>query len=305
MVRDLMGRLTMKRCLWLCAVILAGLAGQVRHAAAQEVRLFDSGKLLATSGVTDIEGAGGGGISTWALITGYETRDGIGANAHYTYAGLSNFDVNTTGASVGLYNRVEVSFNHLWFDTGSTGKALGLGSGFTFEQDVVGVKVRLLGDAVYDQDSWIPQVSAGLQYKTTDHANILKAIGAKDHEGVDFYLAASRLFLDESVLVNGTLRLTKANQLGILGFGGDTNNSYQPEFEGSVAYLFSKRFAVGGEYRTKPSNLSFTKEDDWKSRFAAYFITKNASVTLAYVNLGTIATIKNQQGVYVSAQVGF
>ena len=44
----------------------------------------ESGKLLATAGVTQIEGAGGGGLAPWAVITGYGTRDAIGANAHYT-----------------------------------------------------------------------------------------------------------------------------------------------------------------------------------------------------------------------------
>jgi hypothetical protein len=32
--------------------------------------LFDSGKLLATGGVSQIEGAGGGGLASWAMITG-------------------------------------------------------------------------------------------------------------------------------------------------------------------------------------------------------------------------------------------
>ncbi len=32
--------------------------------------MFDSGKLLATAGVSNVEGAGGGGIANWALITG-------------------------------------------------------------------------------------------------------------------------------------------------------------------------------------------------------------------------------------------
>ena len=286
----------------LCTIVLAITA---TPSMAQEVRLFESGKLLATGGVSNLEGAGGGGISTWALISGYGTKDAIGGNAHYTYTNLSDFMVHSTGASIGLYDRVELSYNHLFFDTGSTGARLGLGNGFTFEQDVVGVKVRVLGDAIYDQDSFLPQISVGAQFKTVNHNNIIRAIGAKNHEGVDYYIAASKLFINESVLANATLRLTKANQLGILGFGGDKNNSYQPEFEGSLAYLISRKFAIGGEYRTKPRNLGFTKEDDWKTLYAAYFFNKNASLTLAYVNLGTIATVKNQQGVYLSAQIGF
>ena len=54
-----------------------------------------------------------------------------------------------------------------------------------------------------------------------------------------------------------------------------------------------------------PSNLGFTKASDWKDLFIAYFITKNVSLTAAYVDLGTVATFKNQRGVYLSTQIGF
>jgi hypothetical protein len=287
------------------AVILLGLAGTIRPAAAQTVNLFESGKLLATGGVSNLEGAGGGGISTWAVISGYGTKDAIGGNIHATYTSLPQFQVTSTGAAIGLYNRVELSYAHTFFDTGNTGPKLGLPAGFTFEQDVIGAKVRLFGDIVYDQDTLLPQVSVGMQYKTTNHPDILKAVGAKAYDGEDYYIAASKLFLDQSLLVNTTLRLTKANQLGILGFGGPRNNGYQPEFEGSVAYLITRQLAFGGEYRTMPSNLGFTKADDWKTIYAAYFLTHNASITVAYASLGTVATFKNQQGVYASLQVGF
>ena len=39
------------------------------------------------------------------------------------------------------------------------------------------------------------------------------------------------MFLAQGLLLNGTVRLTKANQIGILGFGGDKNDSYKPQFE--------------------------------------------------------------------------
>ena len=270
-----------------------------------DIPYFESGKLLATGGVSNVEGAGGGGISTWALITGYGTKDGVGGNAHFTYLPLSNYTVRSTGAAIGFFNRVEVSYSHLWFDTGSTGAKLGLGRGFTFEQDVVGVKARIFGDIVYDQDTWLPQVSAGAEYKTTNQANVLRAIGARDNQGVDFYVAASKLFLGQSLLVNAAVRMTRANQIGILGFGGPRGNGYEPQLEASVAYLVAKNVAIGGEYRTMPDNLGFTKASDWKTAYVAWFISKNASLTVAYANLGTIATFKNQQGVYLSAQIGF
>src|SRR5438552_5099407 len=72
--------------------------------------LLDSGKLLATGGVSQLEGAGGGGLVPWALITGYGTRNAIGANVHYTYVNLPDFELQSAGVAVGLFDRLELSF---------------------------------------------------------------------------------------------------------------------------------------------------------------------------------------------------
>ncbi len=284
----------------LCGAVAFLIAASSVHA--DELR--PSGKLLLTGGVSNVEGAGGGGIASWATITGYETRDGIGANAHATYINLPDYQFTAYGAAVGFYDRFELSYTRQAFDTQGTGAKLGLGSGFTFHQDVVGAKVRVLGDAIYNQDSWVPQISLGAQYKKADRGAVIGLLGGKDDSGVDWYAAATKLFLNESLVLNGTVRATKANQTGLLGFGGPKNDGYQAEFEGSAALLLSKRFAVGAEYRTKPDNLGL-KEDDWADLFAAYAINKNLSITAAYVDLGEIATFKNQRGLYLSLQAGF
>src|SRR5271155_601339 len=69
---------------------------------------FDSGKLLATGGVSEVEGAGGGGLANWALITGYGTRDSLGANLHYTAVPLPDYSLQSAGAAIGLYDRLEL-----------------------------------------------------------------------------------------------------------------------------------------------------------------------------------------------------
>ncbi len=281
------------------AVALLATAGSTQ---ADELR--PSGKLLLTGGVSNVEGAGGGGIASWATITGYETRDGIGGNAHATYINLPDYQFTAYGVAAGFYDRFEVSYTRQAFDTQGTGAKLGLGSGFTFHQDVVGVKLRVLGDAIYDQDSWLPQVSLGAQYKKADRGAVIGLLGGKHDSGVDWYAAATKLLLNESLVLNGTVRATKANQTGLLGFGGPKNDGYQAQFEGSAALLLSKRFAIGAEYRTKPDNLGL-KENDWADLFAAYAINKNLSITAAYVDLGEIATFKNQRGLYLSLQAGF
>ena len=83
---------------WLGAMALLPIAGHAQ----------DSGRLLATSGVTQLEGSAGGGLVPWSLISGYGTRDSVGASAHYTLAYLPDFTLHTAGVSVGLYDRVEI-----------------------------------------------------------------------------------------------------------------------------------------------------------------------------------------------------
>jgi len=272
--------------------------------AASADELFDSGKLLATGGVSQVEGAGGGGLASWAMITGYGTRDGIGANAHYTAVALPDYNLHTAGVAVGLYDRLELSYAWQGFDTQDVGGTLGLGRGFVFHQNIFGAKLKILGDAVYDQDSWVPQIAIGLQHKENDRPAIIAAVGGKGSVGTDFYLAASKLFLAQSLLVNLSLRETKANQFGILGFGGDKHDGYSTQFEGSAAYLFSRQFAAGVELRTKPSNLGIAREGEAWDLFAAYFFNKNLSLTLAYADLGNIVIKDDQHGAYLSLQAG-
>ena len=299
-----MGKRTSASLKWLLAapVLAAGLAVPEEAAARP---LANGGKLLLTRGVSTVEGSGGGGLSTWALITGNETHDGVGATAFATYLPLPDYKLAVAGAAVGLYDRVEISYAHQEFDTGSTGPALGLKGHFTFEQDVVGVKVRVAGDAVYDQDRMLPQIAIGAQFKQNSQNAVVRALGASSDDGIDYFVSATKILLSQSLLVSGTLRYTEANQSGLLGFGGDRHDGYSLQVEASAAYMLSERMVVGAEYRTRPSNLQFAREDDAYDAFAAYTVTPNLTGTLAWVDLGDIATREGQRGLYLSLQVGY
>ena len=188
--------------------------------------LFDEGKLLATGGVSAVEGEGGGGLAAWALITGYGTRDGVGVNVHYTYVGCPTTAAHrrawrsacSTGWSFPMPGRPSIPKPSAprWAWARAT----------PFTRISIGAKLKLIGDAVYDQDSWLPQIAIGLQHKENDRGAVIAAVGGKGNVGTDFYLAATKLFLAQSLLVDATLRETKANQFGILGFGGDKHDDY-------------------------------------------------------------------------------
>ncbi len=260
-------------------------------------------KLLLTNAVSAIDGASGGGISNWATIAGRAETRGAGVQAHATAVLLPDYRWHSFGAAVGIANRVELSYARQNFDTQDVGTALGIGQGYMLNQDVFGVKVRLLGDVVYGNPI-VPQIAIGAQYKRSLDGAIAAAVGAADDDGVDFTLSATKLVLAHSLLVNGTARLTKANQNGLLGFGSAADNSYSLQFEGALAYQFSRRFVVGTEVRTKPDNLGLG-EDDWFDVFAAYAPTDNVTLTAAYADLGSIATFEDQRGAFLQAQVAF
>lgn len=286
------------------------LALATTNATAQSQALPDMGKLLATGGVSQVEGAGGGGIVPWALITGYGTRDSWGANAHYTYVSTQDYKLDTYGVAIGLADRVELSVASQTFK-GSLAPLDNL----NIKQDILGVKVKLAGDAVYEQDSWLPQIAVGAMYKDNKGIKGLGALGvtnvtqlgARDDKGYDYYVAATKILLEQSLLLNLTLRATKANQMGLLGFGGDQGDSRKIMPEVSAAYLINRHLAVGAEYRRKPHNLGVDPEKAYYDAFVAWFPTKHVSVTAAYANLGKITVFnpKTQRGLYLSVQTGF
>jgi hypothetical protein len=258
-------------------------------------------RLLATGGAHQVEGAAGGGIVPWALIAGYGTNRQVGGSAFFTRVDTDDFDLNAYGLAIGLYDRVELSFARQDFDAGSVIPGLKL------KQDIYGAKVKVFGDAVYDQDRPWPQVSVGLMHKKNTDMEIPSAIGAKKGSDTDFYVAATKLWLagfyGHNVLGNLTLRATRANQMGLLGFGGDRKNSRSVQPEVSLAVLLTDNLALGAEYRWKPDNLSAFKEDDYRDVFIAWFPHRNAAVTLAFARLGTIAGKPKQQGAYLSLQL--
>jgi hypothetical protein len=262
----------------------------------------NGGKLLLTNGISSLEGASGGGLTPWAVIAGSETSDGIGLSAHGTLVEVKDYDYQSAGAAIGWRDRLEISYAHQDFNTNEIGLALGLGKDYAFSQDVIGAKLKVAGDLVYDT---LPAIAVGAQYKKNNNATIVRAIGAQHDEGVDYYASVSRLFLAHSVLLSATARMTKANQLGILGFGGDKHDDYSLQFEGSAAWQLSRRLAIGGEYRSKPDNLGIAREDDWFDAFAAYAVNRHLTASVAYVDLGSIATVKSQRGVFLQLQAAF
>ncbi len=280
------------------AVLLAAcLAPSLVHA--------DAGRLLATGGATSLEGAAGGGITPWAVLAGYGERGEWGGDVFATRVETGDYRMDVAGVAVAFDNRFELSYARQRFDLGTLARDLSLPEN-SLSQDIFGAKLRLFGDLIYDR---LPQVSLGVQHKRQKDFLIPSLVGAQRDEDTEAYLTASRLFLGGAfgynLLLNGGVRYSRANELGLLGFGGDRRDSRSLLKEGSAAVLFNPRWAVGVEYREKPDNLSFAGESAWSDLFLGYFPSKHLAVVLAYARLGEIATLDNQDGLYLSVQGSF
>ncbi|WP_373091597.1 DUF3034 family protein [Zhongshania sp.] len=322
-----------------------------------QAEMFNTGKVLATGGVSMIDGAGGGGITPWATITGYATRDGINGNLHYTYAPLANYTLHSIGAAVGFWDRFELSYTKSSLTTGSTFDTLGLvfdtvggltdetagipvSTGIepfntTIEMDIVGAKVRVFGEAIYDSDNLIPQVAIGGFYKNNKNDELLTTLKAAKTKDWEAYIAATKIFFPINTLVNITARYSAANQTGLTGFGGPDGDDKEIRPEISLAYLLRKDTVIGVEWAKHGDNVNgqsvdvadidltglqptlgtlglgnlagtlTQNESDWFDAFVAYFPNKNLSMTFAYAMLGDITITPDQHGFYLSLQASF
>ena len=278
---------------------------------------FGNGKLLLTGGVSSLDGAAGGGLTPWAVTGSHATGSQIGATAFATRVRSRDYALSVAGAAVGFGDRAELSIARQDFDTGDNLAPLGL-PGLRLKMNVLGAKLRLAGDAVLDSDTAMPQVAVGVLHKRTDagalEPTLTGALGARTR-GTDVYVSATKLLLAHGVLVNGTLRATRANQGGLLGFGSASRSAYRLQPEVSIAWLLRRDLAIGAEFRAKPDNLNDSalgpgalKEDDWADVFVAWAPNKHLSLTFAVADLGRIAPAvqpRRQRAAYLSAQIGY
>ncbi len=297
----------------------------------------DSGsRLIASGGITGFEGTAGGGITPWAFIGGYTSKEEISYSANVQYLSLNDYSLTTAGAGISLFDRVEISIQRQRLDisAGLTSNVFALltegavtnANSTTIEQDIVGAKVKLFGDGVFTQNSWAPQIALGAQYKKNrdvdsslslpdgtvplPEVGVPLLLGAKDDSGTDIYLSATKLWLGTpsgyNLLTNLTARYTKANVFGLLGFGAEGNDNAKVEWEGSVAVLISPTTAMGTEFRTQTNRLGgLAEEDTVIDAFIAYFPNKSISITAAYVDLGNLPLQESSSGFYLTVNGNF
>lgn len=293
-------------------------------------------RLLISGGVTGVDGAAGGGLTPWALISGYGSKEQINGTVNTQFLDTGSYQLRAFGATVGFYDTVELSVQTQRLDLAKrtvsnvfnllTGGAINAAPGTHISQTTVGAKWRINDDIIFGSSPWMPALAVGVQYKKNHDFNrsiglfdgsvplpnqgVPAILGAKDDSGVDFYLSASKFLLGaaagNNVLLSTTARATKANTLGFLGFGTANDDSYKLEWEGSIVLNTTANLVFGVEWRTQSDRLGgVAQEQTMKDVFVAYFPNKSWSATAAWVDLGNLPLESQAEGFYLSLTANF
>ncbi len=251
-------------------------------------------RIKGTGGVSSISGSGGGGIIPWATLGGLATQDQSSMTGFISRADVDDFTLDVKGLAVNLNNRVEFSLARQDFTIKANDAQI--------SQNKYGLKVKVAGDLIFGQ---LPQVSVGIEGNSLRDPETARAVGARDDDGIDVYVSAAKAWIDgpfhRTSMLNLNVRSTRANQFGLLGYGGDDQDR-QLMIEAAAAMFVTRSLAIGIEYRQKADNLSALIEEDASDVFIAWFPNKHLSLTAAYVRLGDIAGAPNQNGFYFSLQ---
>lgn len=265
---------------------------------------------------TNVEGSAGGGVVPMALMHPQ------GPLISYTNLTTQNFGIQSIAIGGTIADRAEVSLGHLMTTVPTIYCTAGFCTDNRITVNTLGLKVKVL-----DMSDSAPQVAIGLQHKSSSGSllDVLQTAGAiSGKSGTDVYAVATKVVTmgGKGVVLNGVLRATKANQMGILGFGGGTaaggKTSYSVEPEVSVGVFLADNVIFGGEYRAKPNNISAAagglgvKEEGAYTLFMAYIPNKNMTITAAYANLGQVGAstaavggTARQDGMYLQLQANF
>jgi len=256
-----------------------------------------------------IEGYSGGAITPLAYLCNY-CNCGCGGKhltyptVSYSYMNISTKHLHTFAITQSFYNRIEFGYavNHLTIGSLYDDiKKVGMD---TVRDDVYLHHFNVRAKLIEENDFGLPlpAVTAGVHFKYNhgvDQMNrrvnkAFTAIGYDKNCGTDFTLTMTKMFpkllCGRPVILTGGLRLSKASQLGLLGFG----HSYRATFEGSVVALPTDWLVVGYEFRQKKNPYReipglVESEDNWHALSASVIVNKHLTISALAGFCGHIA----------------
>lgn len=250
--------------------------------------------------LNSLQGNGGVGFNPLAYPSG-QNQDHTASNswsdvlskpqfgAWYVSLGDVNVDWTAIGASETLFNRLELSYGY---------ETIAQDGADTIHKDNVGAKLLLIPENAGNH-AWVPAVSVGTLYKSTDFS------AAANDASFDYYLVATKLItqLPKPVLVSGGVLSTEEQGTGVFGF----NDHRDTTFFGNIDVLPVSNIALGLEYKQGAEFDNFKNANYWNAH-VAWFVNEHLTLVAAYVNAGdetSASSVGLGDGLVLSAQYAF
>jgi len=216
------------------------------------------GLLLAQSALAGVplnslQGNGGVAFNPLAYLAG-QNQDAAASNswdnvlskpqfgAWYVSLGNVNVDWTTIAAAETFFNRLELSYGY---------ETIAQDGQNTIHKDNLGAKLLLIPENA-GNNAWVPAVSVGTLYKSTDYATANDA-------AFDYYVVATKLItqLSRPVLISGGILSTKEQVTGVYGF----NDQRDLTLFGNIDVLPTSWLALGLEYKQGATFDTFKNAD--------------------------------------------
>lgn len=246
--------------------------------------------------LNSLQGNGGVAFNPLAYPVGQNQEEGSKSplskpqfGAWYVNLGDVNVDWTAIGVAETFFNRLELSYGY---------EAIAQDGAVSIHKDNLGAKLLLIPENAGGR-AWVPAVSVGTLYKSTDYSS------AANDAAFDFYAVATKLItqLPRPVLVSGGVLSTKEQVTGVYGFNEDRDLT----LFGNIDVLPVSFLALGLEYKQGASFDTFKNANYWDAH-AAWFVNKNLTLVVAYVNAGDETSTSKTglgDGLVLSAQYAF
>jgi hypothetical protein len=256
-----------------------------------------------------IEGYAGGAITPMAYLCNGEKHGGCPdwfglPSVAYSFVNLGSKELHVVSVTQTFLKRFEFGYAYNNLDAGSLYEDVAK-AGLDMGERHVGLhhfnlRALLLPENSFDLPT--PAVTAGLHFKYNDAMDDIDenlggaftAIGYDDDCGVDYTLTATKMFPElafgRPVIVTAGLRLSRASQLGLLGFA----NRCRASFECSVACLPLDQLCLAYELRTKSNPYDeiaglVEDEDSWHAFSASWIVDEHLTLTGVLGVFGNVA----------------
>ena len=239
-----------------------------------------------------IEGAADGVLTPGPQLAG--DGEAVGGTVAINHARLTDAHFTTLAANIVLDDRLELS---------AAQANLGFGSSDDARQNVFAARVRVLGSA----DSPLgPAASVGISHRRQRDFGLERSLGASqparrnDWDTMLTVGTGQQLGPAQALLLHATARYTRANAGGLLGFGGDRDDSHRLQLEAAFHASVSPRLTLGTEYRQQPDYLPEDLGDAWWTAYLGYATSATVHVTAGWQDQGRLGGAPRQRGPFIA-----